>query len=141
MCTDYERNHITDSCAMLNSLAAERCDSESGMDDPDKVPEDKWDTPATSTGSPVDDSNPLNIPADEPDKEVELGFGSEQFPDDTPVVDRIEPKVTENVKKVQYYYLPEGATEYVPFDEDGDGVADVRSISFPNLKFDAHKQE
>lgn len=126
MCRNYAKEYLKG--VMCLTSAAERCDSESGMNDPDKVPEDKISTPDGSTGNPVDSDNPLEIPGGSTDTDIELEFGSDRYPDETPVVDKIVPTNTDNVATVQYWYKPEGSDEWKPVvDTDEDDQPDVRS--------------
>ena len=99
------------------------------MDNPDKIPEDKIKKPEKSTGSPVDENDPLvTEPGVQPI--VELRFGDGEQISESPIVEYIEPKVTENIDFIQVWYKDPVTGDLVPVgDKDGDGVPDVRSCT------------
>ena len=116
-------------------LAVEICDSETGMDDPQKIPD--VTTPEGSDGSPVDEDSPLTIPPNTPgpiETVVDLG-GSPKFPDDTPFVEKLVPDDEEidNVESVRVYYQEDDSGPWI---EVTDGVRDVPELTNNSLTID-----
>ena len=113
---------------MAFNLATPRCTLESGMSDPQKIPETGRNTPSGSTGDIGDPDNPLVVPPNTPDITIDLPLGgTDTYPNPPNVVDRVEVRKAENVKSFQVWYKPPGSNTYVFVDNDNDGVPDVRS--------------
>jgi len=94
--------------------AAAQCADLSGMDDPDKIPETDMVLPTNNGGSPVsqDPDGALVIAAGEDPATIILDVGgSDTYPDDAPIVDRLEFVVgsIENVGTINISYQPDGS--------------------------------
>lgn len=77
------------------------------MDDSQKIPLEDMDRPPQATGSPVDPNNPMETPGGETEITVIIDVGgSPKYPDDTPLIERIEPEdgVLENIDSIVVYY-------------------------------------
>ena len=118
--------YLISSCEIdLAPSAAERCESTTGMDEPQKIPD--VEVPEGSTGNIGNPEDDLTIPTSDeegaplPEVILDLG-GSDKYPDDTPFVEKVvlpEDYTPENVATVTVYYQEDESAPWIP-------VAEVR---------------
>ena len=97
--------------------AVEICDANSGMDDPQKIPEGDMELPTGSSGSPVSSTTPLTIPVGESPATIVLDLGgTPNYPNEAPIVQTLDFNEAdiENVASIEIFYKSDESDSWTP---------------------------